>query len=80
MTLTLTLTPELLAKLSRYAQTVGKRQDAVVAEMIATLPEPVAPPKERVLGRYAGQMWMSEDFNDELPDAFWFPDDKGESK
>ena len=29
--------------------------------------------KERILGlhEYLGHAWMSDDFNDELPDSFW---------
>lgn len=32
------------------------------------------PLKQRVLGLHAhlGEAWMSDDFNDELPDSFWF--------
>ena len=26
----------------------------------------------RVLGLHAGEMWMSDDFDDPLPDEFWF--------
>ncbi len=34
---------------------------------------PLAKPerKERVLGLGKGTMWMSDDFDDELPDEFW---------
>jgi antitoxin (DNA-binding transcriptional repressor) of toxin-antitoxin stability system len=28
-------------------------------------------PKQRTAGLGKGTMWMSEDFNDELPDEFW---------
>lgn len=28
-------------------------------------------PKQRVLGLGEGTMWMSDDFDDELPDEFW---------
>ncbi len=28
-------------------------------------------PKQRVLGLGKGTMWMSDDFDDELPDEFW---------
>ena len=33
-------------------------------------------PKTRVLGLHAhlGKAWMSEDFDDELPDSFWLGD------
>ncbi|MGI8640792.1 MAG: DUF2281 domain-containing protein [Pyrinomonadaceae bacterium] len=35
------------------------------------------PKKERVFGMYNGQGWISDDFNDELPDEFWFGEDFG---
>jgi len=35
------------------------------------------PRKERVFGMYDGQGWISDDFNDELPDEFWFGEDFG---
>jgi hypothetical protein len=36
--------------------------------------QPVPAPKPRVLGlhEHLGSGWMSDDFNDELPDSFWF--------
>jgi hypothetical protein len=30
-----------------------------------------SPPKQRVLGLHQGMGWMSDDFNDPLPDEFW---------
>ena len=30
-----------------------------------------SPPKQRVLGFHQGMGWMSDDFNDPLPDEFW---------
>jgi len=32
--------------------------------------------KERVLGLREGQVWLSEDFDDELPDSFWLGEEK----
>ncbi len=32
--------------------------------------------KERVLGLREGQVWLSEDFDDELPDEFWLAKSK----
>lgn len=32
--------------------------------------------KERVLGLREGQVWMSDDFDDELPDSFWLGEEK----
>lgn len=31
---------------------------------------------ERVLGRFTGSFYMSEDFDAELPDSFWFGEDE----
>ena len=33
--------------------------------------------KERIAGLHDGQGWISDDFNDELPDEFWFGEDFG---
>jgi mRNA-degrading endonuclease RelE of RelBE toxin-antitoxin system len=32
---------------------------------------PELPKKQRVFGQYAGKIWMSDDFDDPLPDSFW---------
>ncbi len=32
--------------------------------------------KERILGLREGQVWLSEDFDDELPDSFWLGEEK----
>ena len=34
-------------------------------------------PKERFAGLNKGEIWMSEDFNDELPEEFWLGEDFG---
>jgi hypothetical protein len=31
----------------------------------------VSQPRERVFDLYAGRIWVSDDFDDELPDEFW---------
>ena len=31
---------------------------------------------QRVAGLHDGQIWISDDFNDPLPDEFWLGDDK----
>ena len=33
---------------------------------------PTGPLKERVFGLHRGAITMSDDFDDELPDSFWF--------
>ena len=35
------------------------------------------PKKKRVAGLHQGQGWINDDFNDELPDEFWFGEDFG---
>ena len=37
-------------------------------------PKPI---KERVFGKYDGQGWISDNFNNELPDEFRFGEDFG---
>ena len=34
--------------------------------------EPVVAKPPRILGLHAGQVWMSEDFDQPFPDEFWF--------
>ncbi|MBC8143449.1 MAG: hypothetical protein H7Y38_18630 [Armatimonadetes bacterium] len=73
MTLTLNLSPEAAARLSRYAETTGKPAETVVAEMIETLPEATPPaPIKRTLGRHEGHIqWIADDFDDPPPDDYW---------
>jgi antitoxin (DNA-binding transcriptional repressor) of toxin-antitoxin stability system len=33
-------------------------------------------PKQRILGLREGQVWTSDDFDDELPDSFWLGEDE----
>ncbi len=33
-------------------------------------------PKQRILGLREGQVWTSNDFDDELPDSFWLGEDE----
>ena len=45
----------------KYAQTT-----AVASPSISNKP--------RIAGLHQGKVWMSDDFDDELPDEFWFGD------
>ncbi|GEM_PF-122778 len=38
------------------------------------------PPKERVFGQFRGQIWMSPDFDEPLPDPFWFGEGRTDEK
>ncbi len=33
-------------------------------------------PKQRILGLREGQVWTSDDFDDELPDSFWLGEEE----
>ncbi|MBN8592806.1 MAG: hypothetical protein J0M33_13665 [Anaerolineae bacterium] len=44
--------------------------EQVIKASIARMESGVA--GQRVLGLHAGSMWMSDDFDAELPDEFWF--------
>jgi Protein of unknown function (DUF2281) len=61
------LSPELRQQVFDFAEFLGQRQDRVVGDQLA---QAVKPP--RVFGLHAGQVWMSDDFDDPLPDEFWF--------
>lgn len=38
--------------------------------------EPEASYTPRIPGLHAGEVWISEDFNEPLPDSFWLGDDE----
>jgi hypothetical protein len=61
------LAPHERQEVMRYLE---RHQDTPAAE----------PPKQRIagLGAKYGKTWMSDDFNDELPDEFWFGEDENE--
>jgi hypothetical protein len=47
-----------------------------LAEAGLTTLEGELPKKGRILGMHPGSIWMSDDFDDPLPDEFWFGDDE----
>jgi hypothetical protein len=47
----------------------GLQQRYVPAATLSIDPPGTEPP--RVLGLHAGKLWMSDDFDAELPDEFW---------
>ncbi len=65
-------TSELIAKL----QTLSPEQQQQVLDFVEFLaqkyPQIQEQPKKRVMGLHKGEIWMSDDFNDPLPDEFWF--------
>lgn len=70
---------KLLARVELGEEIVIARAGKPVARLVPMPPEP----GKRPLGLFKGQIWMSDDFDDPLPDEFWnspvFPDeDDGE--
>ncbi|MCU0542056.1 MAG: DUF2281 domain-containing protein [Oscillatoriaceae cyanobacterium Prado104] len=64
------LLPENQQLLLTFAEFLLERQMRSIPENTSV---EAAPPtgQQRVLGLHQGMGWMSEDFNEPLPDAFW---------
>ncbi len=64
-------TSELIAKL----QTLAPEQQQQVLDFVEFLAQKYTQseqvPEQRILGLNQGEIWMSDDFNDPLPDDFW---------
>ena len=60
---------ELLAEVIDFAEFLREKERRKQLE--------TKPKKKRVFGMYQGQGWISDDFNDELGDEFWFGEDFG---
>jgi antitoxin (DNA-binding transcriptional repressor) of toxin-antitoxin stability system len=60
--------PELVAEAGRGVEVVLTDAGVPVARL-AAIPRPN--PAPRIPGLHAGTVWMSDDFNDPLPDEFW---------
>jgi hypothetical protein len=77
-TTTLTL-DELLEQLQTHDEIILMRANQKIAR-IASEQDVSAwltkPPKQRQFGLSKGTFSMSDDFNDELPDAFWLGEDE----
>lgn len=63
------LTVESLAAVVDFAEFLREKKRRNRIEQTQT--------KERVFGMYEGQGWISDDFNNELPDEFCFGGDSG---
>lgn len=63
------LPEELLAEVVDFAEFLREKERRKNSE--------TPPKKKRVFGKYQGQGWISDDFNDELGDEFWFGEDFG---
>ncbi len=68
-------TSELITKL----QTLPPEQQQQVLDFVEFLAQKYAQaqetPKKRVMGLHKGKIWMSDDFNDPLPDELWMGKD-----
>lgn len=64
---------ELLAALEPNTEVMLMRGDAPVARVEALAPQ--KPQGKRIIGMHEGTVWMSDDFDDELPLEFWLGDD-----
>jgi len=70
-------------ELTRMFSELEPKAQTVVIELVKILytnkenQTATKPKKKRVFGMYQGQGWISDDFNDELGDEFWFGEDFG---
>lgn len=64
---------EMIAELPTL--TIEERK-ALVSAVLDSLTQPPEPqPKPRTPGLHAGTTWVSDDFDDPLPDSFWLGED-----
>lgn len=52
-------------------QTVLDFAEFLLQRHTQSQPVQTQPAQQRVLGLHQGEIWMSEDFNEPLPDEFW---------
>jgi antitoxin (DNA-binding transcriptional repressor) of toxin-antitoxin stability system len=58
---------ELIALVEKAEEVVIIHDDQPKVKLVPI----VEPPQKRVFGQHRGQVWMSPDFDDPLPDDFW---------
>lgn len=63
---------EMVAQIPELSVTERKQLIHIIVDSLAT---PPAPKKKRIPNLHEGLVWMSDDFDDELPDSFWFGDE-----
>lgn len=64
------LMPENQQMLMAFADFLLERQAQSAQNPTSVEAEPSSP-QQRILGLHQGMGWMSDDFNDPLPDEFW---------
>ncbi len=62
--------PELVSSVETGAEIILTKDDAPVARLVPL----AAPAVSRVPGLHAGSVWISADFDEPLPDAYWAGD------
>jgi prevent-host-death family protein len=64
---------ELLALTLKGDEVVITENDKPVARLVPAEAESVddAPPRKRIAGLNRGSIWVSDDFDEPLPDEFW---------
>jgi hypothetical protein len=65
-------------ELLKMVDTLSPEEKRLLRERIdtETISTEVDLSKPRILGLHPGAIWMSDDFDDPLPDEFWLGDDK----
>lgn len=69
---------QVAARLAELLAFVSRGGEVIVVASSADGEKPIArlvPPVERVPGLHKGEVWISEDFDDPLPDSFWAGDE-----
>lgn len=63
---------ELLLLVQQGTEVVIEQDNLPVARLV-----PISSPSEeyRIAGLHEGEIWMSDDFDQELPDSFWLGDE-----
>jgi antitoxin (DNA-binding transcriptional repressor) of toxin-antitoxin stability system len=59
---------------SKGNEVVVVQDNTVQARLTAPAPPPTQTPRQP--DRYAGKVWMAEDFDAPLPDSFWLGDEE----
>lgn len=66
---------EAKTQLSRLLLKMQSGEDVIIARdgkpVARLVPYQDDKPKEKILGKYAGQIWISEDFDDEVDPETW---------
>lgn len=68
---------DLLTQLDANTEILLMRGDKLVAKITPTSEsQPETQLKQRTPGLHAGTTWVSDDFDDPLPDSFWLGEDE----